>query len=224
MKAAVRDKALCERLAARGAQALDDTELLSLLIGEAAPPYTARQTAEKLLSAAGGSLAALSRIPAARLRMYEGIGIGRASVLAAAFELGRRVSNRTAPEPVTVRSADDVARLMGPQLAELPHEELWAIYLSSAGGILEQRRVSQGGVAALLADCRIVVKRALELLASAMILVHNHPSGISLPSEEDKSLTRRISQAAALFDILLADHVIVSSGGHYSFRAAGLLD
>ena len=89
--------------------------------------------------------------------------------------------------------------------------------------IVERQRVSQGGVQATVVDHRLVIKRALELLATQIILVHNHPSGAALPSEQDKILTKKIAEAAALFDIRLLDHLIIARGGEYSFRQSGLL-
>ena len=83
--------------------------------------------------------------------------------------------------------------------------------------------MSQGGVQATVVDHRLVVKRALELLATQIILVHNHPSGAAEPSVADKQLTQRISEAAALFDIRLLDHIIISGEGHFSFRRSALL-
>ena len=83
--------------------------------------------------------------------------------------------------------------------------------------------MSQGGVTGTVVDHRIVVKRALELLATQLILIHNHPSGTAEASPQDKVLTERIAQAAALFDIRLLDHIIVARAGSFSFRSAGLL-
>ena len=110
-----------------------------------------------------------------------------------------------------------------PELEQLDHEECWAVYLSSSNRIIERQRISQGGVQGTVVDHRLIVKRALELLATQLILVHNHPSGSAEASEPDRMLTARIAQAAALFDIRLLDHIIVARAGSFSFRSAGLL-
>ena len=115
-------------------------------------------------------------------------------------------------------------RLFRPQLEGLVHEECWAVYLTASNRIIERQRISQGGVQATVVDPRIVVKRALELLASQLILIHNHPSGAAEPSPEDKIMTRRIAEASALFEIHLLDHIILSHEGEFSFRGAGLLE
>lgn len=115
------------------------------------------------------------------------------------------------------------ARLFRPQLEQLPHEECWAVYLTASNRIIERQRVSQGGVTGTVVDHRIVVKRALELLATQLILIHNHPSGTAEASPQDRALTERIARAAALFDIRLLDHIVIARGGDFSFLRAGLL-
>ena len=119
--------------------------------------------------------------------------------------------------------SNDVGRIFRPLLTEMKHEECWCLYLNTGNRIVERQRVSQGGVQATVVDHRLVIKRALELLATQIILVHNHPSGAALPSEQDKILTKKIAEAAALFDIRLLDHLIIARGGEYSFRQSGLL-
>ena len=95
--------------------------------------------------------------------------------------------------------------------------------VTSSNRLLERQRVSQGGVQATVVDHRIIVKRALELLSTQIILVHNHPSGAAEPSAADKTLTRKLKDAAALFDIKLLDHIIISSEGNFSFLRDGLM-
>ena len=103
------------------------------------------------------------------------------------------------------------------------YEECWCLFLTSSNRIIERMRMSQGGIQATVVDHRLIVKRALELLSTQIILVHNHPSGSAEPSGQDKVLTQKIARAAALFDIRLLDHLIISSEGDFSFRQAGLL-
>jgi DNA repair protein RadC len=105
----------------------------------------------------------------------------------------------------------------------LQHEECWALYLASSGKVLDRVRISQGGVQSTVVDCKLVIRRALELLAVQVVLVHNHPSGSPDPSQQDRDLTKRVAQAAELFEIRLLDHVVIARGAHYSFRAHNLL-
>ena len=221
-------KQLLDKLTSRGSASLDDTELLTLLLGEGGEQAAARRLAERLLvmrllEYSDGALARLGRDPLPRLRMVEGMGQRRAARIAAAAELGRRILQAQAAETTTLVTSDDVIRLFRPELEQLDHEECWAVYLSSSNRIIERQRISQGGVQGTVVDHRLIVKRALELLATQLILVHNHPSGSAEASEPDRMLTARIAQAAALFDIRLLDHIIVARAGSFSFRSAGLL-
>lgn len=217
------DKEIREKLVSRGVQSLADDEVLSIILGEAGAGHSAVETAERILSAYDGSLLAMARADMTRLRMTEGIGIKRAATLAAVFELADRLRKQEASAPATIRGKEDVIALFAPFIARLQHEEMWVLYLSSANGVIEKRRVSQGGVTSLIVDYKLIVKRAVEVLASSIIIVHNHPSGIASPSGEDIDITKRISDAAALFDIALVDHIIIADGASYSFRQHNLL-
>lgn len=213
-------KNLHDKLASRGVASLDDSELLALLIESATDSRDAKQTSERILGEYG-SLAALSRQQLSRLRMVEGIGLRRAERLLLASEFGRRVAASSTGEMDSISTDEDVVRLMRPLFDGMHHEECWVLYLTSSNRLIERQRVSQGGVQATIVDHRLIVKRALELLSTQIIMVHNHPSGAAEPSVADKSLTRKVSEAAALFDIRLLDHIIISAEGDYSFRRSG---
>jgi DNA repair protein RadC len=117
-----------------------------------------------------------------------------------------------------------VVEIMRKKLQELKHEECWAIFLSNSNRILDTYRISQGGIQATVVDQRIIVRRALELLSTRIILIHNHPSGSATPSNADITLTHRVTEATSLFDIQLLDHIIISStGSYYSFKQEGRL-
>lgn len=216
-------KRLLDKLAARGPAALDDAELLALLLGEGSEYKPAEMLSKRLLEHYNGSLARLGRDVLPRLRMVEGVGLRRAARIAAAAELGRRILTLQAAEKTSIQTSDDVIQLFRPELELLQHEECWALYLSSSNRIIERQRISQGGVQGTIVDHRLIVKRALELLATQLILVHNHPSGSAEASDADRHLTSRIAEAAALFDIRLLDHIIISRSDDFSFRSAGLL-
>lgn len=216
-------KNLHDKLMSRGAASLSDAELLALLIEAPDDPRDPFVTAGRLLAASGGSLASVARADLGRLRMAEGLGLRRAERLSLAAELGRRVA-ASAERDVECISADaDVVRLMRPVFEAMRHEECWVLYLTSSNRLLERRRVSQGGVQATVVDHRLIVKRALELLSTQIIMVHNHPSGAAEPSAADRTLTEKVCDAAALFDIRLLDHIIISREGEFSFRRMSLL-
>ena len=198
---------LYDKALSRGIASLSDEELLTLLVEEPG-------VAASVLRSCGGSLASVAAEEPARLRMVGGL---------AAAEFGRRVAESRAGEADVIATSDDVVHLFRPKLQRLDHEECWVLYLTSSNRIVERQRVSQGGVQGTVVDHRLIIKRALELLATQLIMVHNHPSGAAEPSPQDKVLTERIAQAAALFDIRLLDHLIISREGDFSFLREGLL-
>lgn len=218
----VNDRMAREKFVAQGAEALSDAELLSLLIASRGEEESIA-TAERLLSDVG-SLAALSHLTAGELRQRESLGMERATRVVAAMELGRRVLVAESGEQPVIRDRNDVVTLFAPLISTLDHEELWVLYLSSSNRVLERRRISVGGSSSVTTDCKLIVRHALTLVASSIILVHNHPSGAAEASREDELFTSRLRDAAALFDIQLLDHIIVArGGGSYSFRSAGKL-
>lgn len=216
------DKQVRERLISRGVEALTDEELVSLVI-PASGGQESVVVAQRLLDEAG-SLLALANTPPRQLRQMEGLGMERAARLSAAFELGRRVLASQGDDQVTIKDRNDVVSLFAPHLSSLNHEEMWVLYLASSNRIIERRKIAVGGASLLVADSKIVLRRALDLVASSLIVVHNHPSGTVEPSGEDEAFTARLKEAAALFDIALLDHIIIArGGGSYSFRSAGKL-
>ncbi|MBR5493914.1 MAG: DNA repair protein RadC [Alistipes sp.] len=215
-------KNLHDKLMSRGAVSLSDAELLAILMESATDQRDPKAVAEGLLTSCG-SLAGVARSELSRLRMVEGIGLKRAERMVVAAEFGRRIARATTSDVECIKTDDDVARLMRPIFEGMQHEECWVLYLTSSNRLIERQRVSQGGVQATVVDHRLIVKRALELLATQLIMVHNHPSGAAEPSLADKELTKKVKSAAALFDIRMLDHVIISREGNFSFRREGIL-
>ena len=215
------DRFIREKLVNQGAATLTDAELVSVIIREGRDGLSAAGLSGKILQ--NNSLQQLARKDIKALRMTEGLGVKRAAVLAAALELGRRMRAEDAATPDVIRTNDDVVGIFRSAIAGLPHEEFWVLYLSSANTVVGKEKVSQGGVSGTVVDHRLIVKRAIELLASGVILVHNHPSGIAKPSGDDLHLTHKITEAASLFDIAVLDHLIITTGGCFSFRQEGLV-
>ena len=216
-------KNVTDKILSRGAAALSDEELVATVVAEDMSDERAQSLAHELMQSAEDSLQRLAESDLSRLRMVGGLGLRRAMRLSAAIELGRRVAVAEATTHDTIASDADVVRIMEPVLGALQHEECWALYLASSGRVLERQRISQGGVQATVVDSKLILKRAIELLASQIVLVHNHPSGSAEPSRQDMELTERISEAAKLVDMRLLDHVIIARGTHYSFRGHNLV-
>ena len=209
-------KELHNKMSVRGVRSLEDTELLSLLLED-------EELASALMSEYG-SLRSIAQLPLSRLRMSAGLGTKRSERISVAVEIGRRITSADGDIEQHITSSNDAVEIMRAKIKDLQHEECWVIFLSNSNRILDTYRISQGGIQATVVDQRIIVKRALELLATRLILVHNHPSGSTTPSNADITLTRRVSEATALFDIQLLDHIIISStGSYYSFKQEGRL-
>lgn len=203
------------KLSIRGFESLNDAELLALLLED-------RALAEELISECG-SLANIAKLPASRLRMVAGLGAKRTERIQSAIEIGNRISSASRAVEESISSSEDVVRIMRPKLQDKKHEECWAIFLTNSNRIIESRCMSQGGVQATVVDHRLIVKRALELLSTRIIIVHNHPSGSATPSGADFDITKRIKEATSLFDIQLLDHIIISATESYSFKSNGRL-
>lgn len=203
------------KMAVRGIESLSDSDLLTLLLEDKA-------LASALLAECG-TLTAIAQMPASRLRMVAGLGAKRTAQIEAAVEVGRRISAANNAVEEVVTSSDDVVKIMRPLLRDLKHEECWAIYLTNSNRIVERCRISQGGVQATVVDQRLIVKRALELLSTRLIIVHNHPSGSAAPSGADFDITAKIKEATKLFDIQLLDHIIITATESFSFKSSGKL-
>ena len=217
------DREIREKLVIRGAERLSDAELVSVVIREKIKTGSAIETARKLLDPVNGSLVRLAGFSFQELRSCCELGATRAAMLQAALELGRRLKFEGGADITRIEGLWDVVQMFRPLVAGLSHEEFWVLYLTAGNRVLDRVRISQGGVTGTVVDYKIVVKRAVELLASSLILVHNHPSGIAQPSGDDKNLTDKMVMAASLFDIQVLDHLIITEDACFSFRKEGLI-
>ena len=217
------DRAIREKLVTRGAARLSDAELVSVVIREKIKTGSAIDTARQLLATENGSLVRLAGLSFQELRGRCDLGATRAGMLQAALELGRRLRFEGGDEACRIEGTQDVVRMFRPLVTGLSHEEFWVVYLTAGNRVLDRVRISQGGVTGTVVDHKIVVKRALELLAYSLILVHNHPSGVAQPSGEDRELTDKLAMAASLFDIHVLDHLIITDGAYFSFRQEGFI-
>ena len=213
-----------EKLVAQGPSALSDAELLSILLRDGDAGDSAVGLAERLLAHFGGSLARMERCDLPALRMVGGLGIRRAAAVAAALELGRRLRIEEGQQIDSVRTDQDIVAMFQPQLGALPYEEFWAVYLNASNRVIDRMRVSQGGVSATVVDHRLIVKRAVEKLANALVLVHNHPSGDPAPSREDCLFTERVREAGSLMGVPLLDHIIIGDNSYVSLRERGIFE
>src|SRR5690606_7643296 len=150
-----------------------------------------------------------------------GLGPARIARLAAAVELGRRYLEAPALQRTALRAPSDAARVFRAQLADLPHEVFSCLFLDTRHRVICYEELFRGTVDGAAVYPREVLKRSLHHNASAVIVGHNHPSGVAEPSEADRSITVKLARALALVDVRLLDHVVVSRGGHVSLAERG---
>ncbi len=212
-----------EKLVAKGAEALTDAELLAIIINAGSGKLSALDIARNLLTT-HGNLRALSLRPVPELCRFSGIGTARAVSLLAAFELGRRQAAVREESDDAVASPEDVAQRYIPRLRDLRHERFMVLLLNNAGRIIRECVISEGIVNASLVHPREVFRAAVTELASSVILMHNHPSGVREASREDHLITRQLVKAGRLMDIPVHDHIIVCGSSYVSFAENGWLE
>ncbi len=211
-----------EKLLRIGTSNLTDSELIAILLRTGMKSATAVDIARALLQKYNNDLTELSRISVNELARMPGIGMVKAITLAAALELGRRRRQAELPKRVKITSSQVVAELMMPRLADLPHEEFHVLLLNRKNEIIQRIVLSTGGISGTVVDPRMAFKAAIDSLASAMILCHNHPSGNCNPSEEDRQLTHKMRQAGNILEIQVLDHIIIAGNRYFSFADEGL--
>jgi len=212
-----------EKVIANGVQYLSDSELLAILLGSGTKNMTAVELARMILKSAGNSLQQLGRQSIGDLIKIKGVGPAKAITLLAAIELGRRRDSMQHPEKIPVKSSETVFRLFQHLIGDLEHEEFWLLMLNRANRVLGRYKVSQGGLSGTVIDTRIILKKALDNLASSIIVCHNHPSGNKQPSDADLKITEKLKKAAEMLEIKLLDHVIIADKSYFSFADEGLI-
>ncbi|MFP5040324.1 RadC family protein [Parasediminibacterium sp. JCM 36343] len=213
-----------EKLIAKGADALSNSELLAILINNGTIDSSAVDLAKELLAKCNNDLKHLSLLSYKEMVQLKvkGLGEAKAISIAAALELGLR-RNVAENQVDTIKKSKDIALFMQAQLAYKSHEVFVVIYLNTACKILHHCIISEGGIKGIHVDTKIILKKALAYNATQLILCHNHPSGAVKPSQQDKELTQKIQQAAMLLDIQVIDHIIVSSETYFSFADKGMM-
>ena len=212
-----------EKLRNKGPESLSHSELIAILLQKGTRHKSAVELAKEILQLGSNNLSELGRLSIKELMKINGIGEAKAITIAAALELGRRrQANEILDKPI-ITDSSSIARYLQALLKDQDREVFMVMFLNRANKINHTEIISRGGITGTVADPRVILKRALEEDAVSIILCHNHPSGSLKPSRADEALTRKIKEAARYFDIRVADHVIVSEAGFFSFADQGLL-
>lgn len=212
-----------EKAMKHGIGTLSDSELMAIILGTGIRGKSVITMAQELLNRYDGRLSRMSRLTIRELcNAAKGMGPAKAISLLAAIELGTRccrdleISN---PEQIT--DSKSVFSIMRQRLERQNVEQFWVLYLNNANGIITSECIGHGGVSMTVVDPKVIYKSAIDLLASAIILVHNHPSGMLRPSPQDDEITRRVCAGCKVLGIRVLDHVIVTAHGFYSYNDKG---
>ncbi len=212
-----------EKLLYKGKNALSDAELVAILIGSGSRNESAVELCKRILQQNNNQLHQLQRQSIQQLMQFKGIGEAKAITIVAALELAKRLQLSETKELTKIGSSADVCKLMQPIIGDLPHEEFWVLLLNNSNKVIYKLQLSKGGLTQTIVDIRMLFKTALEHLATALILVHNHPSGQLIASGADKDITQKIKLAGNSLDIKLLDHLIITQTGYFSFADDDIL-
>lgn len=211
-----------EKLLDQGADSLSNAELLAVVLGGGVAGVDAVEFARRLLAAHGG-LRALLHAEYRALAAVPGLGAARLARLKAAGELARRYFGEKLRPGRTITGPADTCEYLIARLRDQPQEVFCCLFLDNRHRVIRFEEMFRGTVDGTSVYPREVVRRALSLNAAAVILAHNHPSGVAEPSQADESITRRLKAALELVDIRMLDHLVVGDGLATSLASRGLL-
>lgn len=212
-----------EKLLLKGADTLTDAELLAIFLRVGVKGKSAVALAEDLLSRFG-SLRGLYASPAEELRAVVGVGPAKIAQFMAVLEMSKRYLAEGLTDRAYVESSDDVLKLLYQEMRDLDREVFKVVLLNGQNHILKMVELGKGSLTTAAVYPREVVKIALRHAAAAIVLVHNHPSGIAKPSREDRKITRDLVLTCLLMGMRVHDHIIIGENHNFSFANAGLID
>ena len=219
-----------EKMLAHGKKSLTDSELIAILLRTGIKGASAIDLAKKSLQQSNNRLSDLARMEITDLQKYnKGLGMAKSVTILAALELGNRMLKEVNEnQEHIIKNSDDLFHYIAPTIMDLPTEEFWAVYLNQRNKVIWKQRIGMGGITQTTVDLRVIFRAALEHNAVAVAVAHNHPSGNLRPSQADKELTQRISDAGKILSVKLIEHLVVGilpegKPGYYSFTESGLL-
>jgi len=212
-----------EKLQLQGKATLSNSELIAILLGSGSRNESAVSLAKRILQSVDNNLNALGKLEIEDLTKFKGMGPAKAITLIAALELGRRRKAEPTNNKTKISSSYDAYQCLAHRMADLKHEEMHILFLNQANEVIKQEQVSMGGVSNTIVDPKIIFKKAIQYLASVIIVAHNHPSGSLKPSNEDINITKKLVEGGKLLAIRMADHLIISDEGYFSFADENML-
>jgi DNA repair protein RadC len=215
-----------EKLLEKGPEALSNAELLAIILrtGDASTGKSALDYGRELMNLFEGSLRKLEEVSIQEICTLKGIGLAKAAQIKAALEIGKRFAQEPVNPREQFRSSADVFNRYREHLGSLKKEEFHVLLLDAKNRILKDVRISEGSLTSSLVHPREVFNPVIRESAAAVILVHNHPSGDPLPSQEDLQITRRLRDVGEVMGVRVLDHVIIGKGKYVSFVDDGYWD
>ncbi|MFN5443825.1 MAG: RadC family protein [Crocinitomicaceae bacterium] len=211
-----------EKYVSKGVNSLTDAELFAILLGSGYKEKSALDLSKEMLLSVSNNLDAFARLTINDLIKFKGVGEVKAITLQVAFEIARR--RKVAENSIEfIKTSEDVFKIFGPKLRDLSVEQFHIILLNRKNGILSMQKISEGGTTGTVVDAKVVFKKAFDHLATAMILVHNHPSGNKMPSSADLEITKKIKSFGELIEMTILDHIIIANDNYFSFADENVL-
>ncbi|MBU7045171.1 MAG: DNA repair protein RadC [Theionarchaea archaeon] len=217
--ALLEEERIDREISVKGAESLTNQELLAVILSG----DMGALNAENLLKTYEGNLIHLFCASVNQLMKTEGIGFQEAQKIKAVFELTKRIAAYCEEDHPKITSKDDVTKLLAPHMMFLPQEEFRVILLDAKQKLIRVETVSLGSLDKALVEPRDVFRPAITFNAASLVIVHNHPSGDTQPSEQDVLLTRELCMCGIILGIEVLDHIIIGVRDHVSFRERGLL-
>ncbi|MBU7047794.1 MAG: DNA repair protein RadC [Theionarchaea archaeon] len=213
------EETIDKEISVKGAENLTNQELLAVILSGDREALNA----ENLLHAFDSNLVHLFCVSINQLMETEGIGFQEAQKIKAVFELTKRIAAYCEEDHPRITSKDDVTKLLAPHMMFLPQEEFRVILLNAKQRLIRIETVSLGSLDKALVEPRDVFRPAITFNAASLVIVHNHPSGDTQPSEQDVLLTRELCMCGIILGIEVLDHIIIGVRDHVSFKERGLL-
>lgn len=212
-----------ERALRHGIGVLSTPDLWAIILRTGMQGHPITEICRDIMRSCGGSLFNLERQEMEVLLGIPGIGELKALQIQAVMEITRRYMKETTTTGASIKCSTDIYNLMRPEIGNLPHEEIWILFLSRNNRVIGEKMITRGSSVASVFDLKKIMRDALARRAEGIVMVHNHPSGNLTPSLEDDQITRRLKEACRLMDIRMLDHVIVSADSYYSYQDQGRL-
>ena len=205
-----------------GPDALSDAELLGIILRTGNRNSTAMDLARQLLDEFGG-VRGLDAQPAVAMCDVNGIGVAKAAQIKAALELAKRLVQQQWISRERISTSEEAYQFVRLRMRDLHREQFRTLFLTTRNEIITEKTLFEGSLTESVVSAREIILSAVQLAAASVILLHNHPSGNPAPSNEDKSITKKLATACRYADISVLDHIIIGKDSYFSFADEGLL-